>query len=375
MRRSNSEGTIRKRPDGRWEARIEVTLPSGEKARPSLYGKSRQEVQRKLASMRREQDAGALTFTGPLTVSAYLTQWWDNEDLRPKSLAARRVNVQRVAGLIGKKQLKQVTPADIRAIDKHLQGSGLGAYSRKQCFSVLRKAMRDAVVEGYVTTSPFSRLTWAPRVERKPMRVLDEGEIARLLAIEDRWRPLWVLLIATGLRSGEALALQWADIELAERGTVRVTRTLQQVNGEHVFGQPKTSSSRRTVDVRPHVVRALREHQAIQAEERLRVGPEWNDNNLVFTDSWGNPLYGSTAHKALQRSLKKAGIMHARVHDLRHTFATLHLSMGTSPKAISEALGHTTIVITLDLYAHAVPGMMADAANRMDDLLGRAMEA
>ena len=374
-RRSNSEGTIRERQDGRFEGRIELMLPSGQKVRPSVYGKSRQAVQRRLAALRREHEGGTFTSTAPITLHAFLGGWCVNEELRPKSIAARTNNAQRITDVIGSRLLKQVTPADIRAVDGHLQELGLGAYSRKQCFAVFRKAMRDAVVEGYIATSPFTRLTWSPRVERKPMRVLTEVEMAALFDVRDRWRPLWVLLLGSGLRSGEALALTWTDLDLdlEDFGKVRVTRTLQQMGGQHVFGPPKTSSSRRTVDVRPRVVRALREHRAAQAEERLRLGAAWVGDDLVFTNDWGKPMYASTAHKALQRSLRAAGVPHARVHDLRHTFATHHLAMGTPVKAISEALGHTTIAITLDLYAHALPSLMADAAERMDNLLGRVM--
>jgi integrase len=187
-------------------------------------------------------------------------------------------------------------------------------------------------------------------------------------ARQDRLYAVWAVALAAGLRKGEALALRWQDVDL-EAGTLRVSQTVQRVAGKLVFSEPKTARSRRTVPLSPVAVTALRAHRAMQATERLRAGTLWHDSGLVFTTTVGTALDPRHLNRLFDDLCRRANIRRVRVHDLRHTCASLLLAQGVEPKVIMETLGHSQISTTMDLYAHVLPALQRQAATRMDDLL------
>jgi integrase len=137
------------------------------------------------------------------------------------------------------------------------------------------------------------------------------------------------------------------------------------------ISEPKTKKSRRQIHLTKTAVEALKAHRVRQNEERLRMGPAWDDNDLVFCNSIGRPLNDANMlNRDFRPLLEKAGLPRIRFHDLRHTAATLMLGAGVHPKIVSEMLGHSQIGITLDLYSHVTPTMQAQAAAAMDGVLG-----
>ena len=184
-----------------------------------------------------------------------------------------------------------------------------------------------------------------------------------------RQYPLIYLALATGARLGEMLALRWADVDL-ERGVMEITRTARFFSGEGVtFGQPKSHRSRRPIALSPETLAVLKEHRREQIEERLRVGPGYEDGDLVFADAAGRAVYDSTVRRAFYAIVRAAGLDHLRIHDLRHTAATLMLRAGVNPKVVSERLGHATVSITLDTYSHVLPDLQREAAAALDAIL------
>jgi integrase len=205
------------------------------------------------------------------------------------------------------------------------------------------------------------------------MLVLSPDQVRRLL-VAAKGGPLEALIavaVSTGLRRGELLALRWRDVDV-DAGVLRVVGTLQRdYNRKLVISEPKTPRSRRQVELSGLAVDALRRHRAAQTEMRLLLGDEWEANDLVFPNPFGKPQDGS--HLLLGQFvplLERARLPRIRLHDLRHTAATLLLSRGMHPKIVSEMLGHTTVGITLDLYSHVTPTMQREAARAMDELLG-----
>jgi integrase len=180
-----------------------------------------------------------------------------------------------------------------------------------------------------------------------------------------------VLLATSGLRIGEALGLKWSDIDFGSR-TLMVRRSLQrQEDGGLVFVQPKTRQSRRTVQLSSVAATALQEQRERQTFQRKTMATEWQENNLVFCTSLGTPLDRGRIHYNWAVALKKAELPRIRLHDLRHTAATLMLRQGVHPKVVQEMLGHSSISITLDIYSHVAPTMHRDAADRVDALFTR----
>jgi integrase len=187
---------------------------------------------------------------------------------------------------------------------------------------------------------------------------------------DDRLGAAFILLATTGMRRGEALGLRWGDLYLT-KGQAAVRQTIIAVRHEVQIGRPKTTKSRRTVEVDPETVAALREHRKRQAAERLQMGSGWTDHDLVFCD--GSPLHPERFSRTFGDRSRQLGLTPTRLHDLRHTWATLALEEGVHPKVVQERLGHLTILITLDTYSRVREGVHSDAAAKVAGIIfGRA---
>jgi integrase len=179
-----------------------------------------------------------------------------------------------------------------------------------------------------------------------------------------------VLIGSTGLRKGEALGLGWQDVDL-EAGKLTVRRALQRQPGIGVvFVPPKSAKSRRTVYLSEVACQALGDQRRYQADCRVRAN-DWLESGLVFTNLKGCPLESGEVNRALTLALRQASLPHIRVHDLRHTTASILLEAGTHPKIVQDLLGHSTIRLTLDTYSHLTPALHGQAAQTMDLVLAR----
>jgi len=207
-----------------------------------------------------------------------------------------------------------------------------------------------------------------PRPQRREFRTLTVEEAERLLAAarSDRLCALYVLALTCGLREAELLGLRWADIDL-DRAVLAVRQQALRIRGSWVFSEPKTASGRRTVALLSLAVEVLRQHRVKQAQDRLLLGPAWEDNGLVFPNQVGRPI---EKQNLLRRSfwpiLRQAGLPHMRFHDLRHSAATLLLAQGVHPRVVQERLGHSTISVTMDTYSHVMPTLQREAAESLD---------
>jgi integrase len=260
---------------------------------------------------------------------------------------------------------------------RHLQSlyaaklrEGLSPTTVRHLHTVIRRALADAVRWGLVTRNVADIVT-APRRARTEIRPLslDQARAVLAAAEEDRLGALCVVALTSGMREGELLGLRWRDVDLGA-GVVAVRSTLYRADGGLHLGEPKTARSRRSVHLTGEAVAALRRHRERQVAERLRLGPAWEDNDLVFASEVGRPV---ERQNMLRRSfhplLRRAGVPRVRFHDLRHSTATLLLGMGVHPKIVSEILGHATVAITLDTYSHVTPAMHRGAAEAMSSLL------
>jgi len=179
----------------------------------------------------------------------------------------------------------------------------------------------------------------------------------------------WSVALALGLRQGEALGLAWEAVDL-DAATLTVRQALQrQPGGGLVLVPPKSRAGRRTIPMPDQLVEALRGHRVAQATERLAAGSMWTDSGMVFTGPTGKPIDPRADHREWQRLLLKAGVPAARLHDARHTAATLLLAQGVPARVVMELLGHSQVTLTLGTYTHVVPELARDAAVRMGDAL------
>jgi len=379
-KRINGEGTIYRRRDGRWEAAVRL---DGRRWR--TCAQARPEVARRLAAAVQTHHAGLPVPVRPPTVSRFLTSWLAGVEPQIRHRTWRRyAQLLRTHAVpaIGALTLPKLMPQHLQALYADRLRSGLSHATVVHLHAVLHHALADATRWGLVGRN-VADLVRPPRRVRKEMTTLSPEQAQRLMeaAGEDRWQPLYVLAITTGMRQGELLALRWRHVDLPA-GRLQVCGSLQRTPQGLVITEPKTASSRRPVALTQLALAALWRHREAQAGERLRLGPAWHDGDLVFSNELGKPLEaGNLLRRSFWPLLQRAGLPHLRFHDLRHTAATLLLGQGVHPKVVAEMLGHSRIAVTLDLYSHVTPPMQQQATEALDalflaqgSLLRRALE-
>ncbi|CAN5246739.1 site-specific integrase [soil metagenome] len=375
-RRGHLEGSIfQRKSDGLWVASITWRDANGKVHRPRRYRKTRVLAKEALKELEREAEHGVQLATKSLTLAVYLERWLSasvQPSVRVKTFMGYRSIVDfRIVPHIGNLKLKQVTPAVIQGLYADLAANGLAPRSVIHTHRCLRRAMQQALKWGMIVRNPCDVVD-VPRAPRAEMQVLERDQVDTLLraTADNRYHALYTVAVMAGLRLGELLGLKWTDIDF-DGGRLMVRRACQFQSGNGlVLTEPKTSKSRRTVHLSQRAVFALKEHRKRQLQERLMLGSEWADLDLVFPNHTGGLLNPGNASNAFKAALVKHGLPAVRFHDLRHTAATLLLSAGTHPKIVSEMLGHSSIALTLDTYSHVIPAMHAEAAATMDALFG-----
>ncbi len=370
-KRGNNEGSISKRSDGRWMAR--VTLPSGE--RKALYGKTRQEASRKLASALRDKDKGLPIVGEKQTVGQYLVEWL--QTIKPTLRESAWLRYEELSRLhiipaLGTAVLSRLTAQQLNALYAAKLKEGLSPSTVNYIHRTLHKALGDAMRADLVQRN-IADLDTPPRNAERAMEVFNADQARAFLdAIRgDRLEALYILAITTAIREGELLALRWQDLDL-DGGFVQVRSSQRKMKGRFVVNSPKTARGRRKVALTDTAVHALRDHHERQGAERSATMGAWQDKDLVFPNEIGERMNGITVYRhRFLPLLRRSGLPLIRFHDLRHSSATLLLLLGVHPKVVSEMLGHSSVSITLDLYSHVLPEMQRDATRALDKLLGQ----
>lgn len=377
MKRGANEGSIyRRTSDGQWTGVLTTGYDAkGRRQRRTFYGRTRGEVTEKLKAAQRRVDDGLPLVDEHLTVAAFLARWLEGKrhDLRAES-HRRYADYIRLylAPELGRIKLAKLTAADVQAAYARIRDRGLSGTTVQLAHGVLHKALDDAARWDLVIRN-VTGLIDTPRRTTPEMRSLTPAEAMRLFeaAHGDPLEAFYMLAVTAGLRLGELQALRWHDIDLDARHLTVSTTFQGFANGEPVLSEPKTQRSRRTVVLSVLAIDALRAHRTRQLEQRLGVGPLWEDRGFVFANSLGKPLDGNNLReRSFRRLLERAGLPPMRFHDLRHSAATLLMAEGVPVKAISEMLGHADITTTLRVYTHVLPTMHAQAAAAMDRLFG-----
>jgi integrase len=372
-KRGSGEGNIRERSDGRWEARISVRSEDGRLRRRSLYGASRGEVQQLLVKALRDQQQGFSLAAHRLTVAAFLHEWLETTakpSIKPRSHERFEQIIRlHIIPTLGSLRLEKLGHQHVQRLLNAKSEEGLAPQTVVHVRNVLRLALNHALKWNLVSRNVALHLD-PPRIVRHEIKVLWPDDARRLLeAVKGaRLEALYSVALALGLRRGEALGLKWVDLDL-DAGRLTVLRSLQRVAGKLQLVETKTNSGRRTITLPQIALRALREHRRRQSQERLIAGSEWNDGGLVFTGYRGTPLEPMTLRRDFCRVLAKAGLPAMRLHDLRHSAASLMLTLGVPLKTIQEVLGHSSIGVTAGFYAHLGEQLKQQAADAMDAAL------
>jgi integrase len=341
--------------------------PNGKRIRDWHSGyQTEKEAERAKVELLAALGRGGYVAPSKRPTGAFLREDWLpglRAQVRPGTWAEHRSKVEvHLIPAIGGVLLQRLTPGHLNSLYADLLERGLSARTVLHVHATIRRALADATRWGLVPRN-VALLASPPRPGRPELQVWTAANLRSFLAhVEsDRLYALWLLAASTGMRRGEVLGLQWPDVDLG-RARIAVRRSLVTVGHEVVVSEPKTAKGRRSVALDPATVAGLKAWRKHQAAERLAWGPVWTDSGLVFTREDGRPLHPREVTRAFSRYVLAAGLPVIRLHDLRHTHATLALAAGVHPKVVQERLGHANIAITLDTYSHAVPALEEQAA-------------
>ena len=349
---------------------------------------TKREAERALTEVVAALHEGSFVQTTSMTLAEFLIEEWLPATAPPQvkyeTWQDRTRNLeQHVVEHIGDLRLQDLNAADLNRLYAKLlkegrrdDTGGLSPTTVRRIHAMLRKALNDAVRWGLLERNivpladpPPNRVVQASR--RRSMRTWNYDELRTFLdsTHDHGLHPLFVVAAFTGMRRSELLGLRWDNVDLSNALLVVRGTVVPGEDGYEVTEDQKTAGSARTLHLDDRTLRTLEQQRLVLEARRRMVSPLWKDHDLVFPredGSWWNPPAVSLAFR---RAVKKADVPKIRFHDLRHTHATLLLKAGVNPKVVSERLGHSSVAFTLDTYAHVMPGMQAEAAELLSQLV------
>lgn len=379
-------GWVERRGKNRW--RLNAPGGTGPDGKRKIYRKvveapSERAAKKLLAEFVAQVQTGVYIEPSKLTLKDFAERWLKDgkPDLAPKTRHRYTEVLARVIDAMGHLKLEQIKPLHLVEFYNNLREEGVRKDKRKGKLSestvlyhhrVLSAMFNDAVRWGLIASNPAGRVD-TPKPKKAQVAYYDDKQTAALLAALEtaplQFKAAVLLEIATGLRRGELMGLEWQDVDF-DAGTIEVRRASQYLPEKGVFTkEPKTETSKRTIAVPASVMAVLKQHKAAQAEHRLKVGDLWEGSNRLFTTWKGGPMHPDTITKWFRQFVRKHNLPPITILGLRHTSATLLIAEGVPLKSVSSRLGHSNISTTANIYAHALRSVDQDAAAKMDRIL------
>ena len=371
----NGEGSIyRRRSDGMWIGAVTVGYDDkGRMRRKTVSARTKKSVIERKRKLQQQLDEGLPPPDDLITVKTLFDRWF-NDVMRHRIAGSALDNYRTIANLhiipvLGRRRVNKVTVRDVDSLLSAKIDQGYSVSTVRRIRAVLVQALKQAVKWG-IAPQNVAAMTDGPKMQRIEARSLTPDQARTLVRVAkgDRLGACYVTMLALGLRRGEALGLRWDDVDL-NAGIVTVRRSLQRTGGKLVVGDVKTAKSRRSINLPDPVKKALKAHKTRQAKDRLAAGSDWSDTGFVFTTKLGTPVDPRNLYRDLRKFTEKAGLGAWHPHELRHSAASIMLAQGVPLETVSDVLGHSSIRMTADVYAHIMPPQRQAAASAMAEAL------
>jgi integrase len=364
-KRSAGEGTIHQLPSGNWRA--QVTLQG---RRISRTRKSQQAARDWIREVNDQIEQGLTYAAERTTLISYLDAWLENKrsQLRTATIEQYKWARSYLVGEFARVKLKDVTPARVQRFYDRLRSQGKGVRTIQVIHGVLSGCLDQACRLGLIGRNPAA-VCIVPRETRTEMHIWTESEVAQFLVFirGQRNEILYITALATGMRRGELLGLQWKDIDWNGQ-TINISRQVfEPSNGGYHFQAPKTGRGVRTVRLGGGMVERLREQAGRVDIMRQMARERWKEHDLVFPSMVGTPQGSRSVTREFHHLVEVSGLPVIRLHDCRHTAASLMLGHGIPPIIVAGMLGHSLSML-MTTYAHFIPNMQDEAARLMDQI-------
>lgn len=396
-RRGAGESTIFQDKSGRWHGYISLGLTdNGKRDRGHVSAGKRSDVVVKLQALQTKRDAGVTsTASSGETFGSWLQHWLTTiavGRVRPSTWAGYESKIRvHIVPALGHHRLERLQPEHLEQVYVRLVSRGLSPSSVLICHRIISRSLKVAHQRGRVARN-VALLVEPPAARSPEAAPLTAQEARRVIttAAGTRNAARWSVALALGLRQGEAIGARWADVDL-DTGVWRVRQQLRrqpyrhgcagscaadqpsrrcpQRTGGLTFSEPKTTRGRRSIGLPPQLLTVLRQHRQVQLKDRLAAGPLWVDHDLVFCQANGKPIDPRKDYGDWKALLTRAGVRAARLHDARHTAATLLLTQNVPARVVMEILGHSTIAVTQNIYQHVMPEVVTQAIGGVASLL------
>ena len=384
MAKKERKGSVREFKEGVYQGRVLLghDPKTGRENRPVVYGESEREAWKKLEKVIEKYERGQPLKESRMKFGEWMNRWLENH-VKVRSRLTTWENYKwaidtHIVPSLGKVHLKDLRAAHLQTMyrEKLENGreddtGGLSARTIQLIHRICHAALEQAVREDFVYKNVAHDVS-LPKKTRKEIQPMTPEQIKVFLGAnrEDPNFAAFFILVSTGLRRGELLGLKWPDIDFVNR-TIYIQRSWVKSSTKTAqFSEPKTTKSRRVIPLTEEGVIVLQQHRLLQQhnrEEREEKKQNYSDQGLVFCRLDGVPFYPETLNFYLEKALTRAGLPKFRMHDMRHTFASLMVAQGTSIKVVQELLGHATVQMTLDTYTHVLPGTKAAAVGKLQD--------
>ena len=375
-KRTQGEGMLRLREDGRWEGRIVVGYDeNGLPITKNVTAKTKFKCEEKLKVLKETLGKAVERLKPDMPYGNWLDFWYQNF-CKPSLRETTKVGYenciyQHIIPAVGQIPLNELTQNDLQQFYARLKKNGRLHHSEshgtatsnrmvRSCHALCRAALEKAITEQLITKNPSLGCKLPPKKARE-MQVLTPNELGRFLARtkEEGYYEMFLLELSTGMRRGEILGLKWSDLNLTN-GRLRIARQVVAAGSQTLVQAPKTKNSIRTIILPPYMVEILAEMKRYKTCEWIFPSPV----------KQGEPRNPSAVYHRFKLILERSGCKNIRFHDLRHTFATMALENGMDVKTLSDMIGHVSAETTLNIYSHITDTMRLQAAVKIDREIG-----